>query len=339
MDPLVPLPAATDFAPPTLSWPHAALTTAVGRRVDDLVGRLVAAPERVGTTHALVVVQHGCLVLQRYGAGIDADSTLHSWSMAKSILHAAAGIAGVDPADRIGLPDLSHAPTATWDHLLRMTSGLAWDETYPDGEDDTAEDSDVVRMLFGDGANDVAAYAAARPAASPPGEVFLYSSGTTNLVSRGLSRDLARDGRNVDEFLRTELFEPIGMTTATPKFDARGTWKASSYCFATALDFARFGLLYLRDGLWGDRRVLPAGWVDHARTLTPESEGVENHAYGAHWWLGDDSHGTFFASGYEGQYLAVCPAADAVVVRLGRSDEQQRDNCWHDITELLDLLV
>ena len=192
---------------------------------------------------------------------------------------------------------------------------------------------------MGSPAPDAAASAVAQPVAARPGETFLYSSGTSNLLSRALTRRLAQDGRVVGEFLRRELFDPIGMTTATPKFDTRGTWKASSYCFATALDFARFGLLYLRDGVWGERRLLPQGWVDHARTLTGVSVGVDDHAYGAHRWLGDDGHGTFFASGYQGQYIAVCPAADAVVVRLGQSDDTQRTACWHDITELLDLLT
>ena len=112
------------------------------------------------------------------------------------------------------------------------------------------------------------------------------------------------------------------MTTADPRFDDAGTWIASSYVCATARDMARFGLLYLRDGMWDGIRMLPEGWVDHARrarSVDPD----DGRCYGAHWWVTGDDLGTFWANGYEGQSITVCPALDLVVVRLGKSTKEQ----------------
>ena len=98
-----------------------------------------------------------------------------------------------------------------------------------------------------------------------------------------------------------------------------------------ARDFARFGLLYLRDGLWEGERVLPEGWVDHARTPTPPSNGE----YGAHWWLALDGSGIFHASGYRGQYIAVDPGRDLVLVRLGNSTPEQRGHVLRSLAEIV----
>jgi CubicO group peptidase (beta-lactamase class C family) len=129
------------------------------------------------------------------------------------------------------------------------------------------------------------------------------------------------------------LFAPLGMTYATARFDEAGTFVGSSFVYATARDFARFGLLYLRDGRWSSTRVLPEGWVDFARTPAPACETGE---YGAHWWLRpDDPWGTFYASGYEGQYTYVVPALDAVVVRLGKTPAELRPGVEAWLDELL----
>jgi CubicO group peptidase (beta-lactamase class C family) len=114
------------------------------------------------------------------------------------------------------------------------------------------------------------------------------------------------------------LFAPIGMHSAIPQLDAAGTWVGSSYLRATARDFARFGLLYMRDGVWDGRRILPEGWVDYGRTIV--SIDPEDGPYGSHWWGVDgDTLGTFRASGYEGQSITICPALDLIVVRLGKT--------------------
>jgi len=125
--------------------------------------------------------------------------------------------------------------------------------------------------------------------------------------------------------MRERLFGPLGMTSATPKFDAAGTFIGSSYCFCSARDFARFGLLYLRDGVWDGKRLLPKGWVDYARTPTPRQEGLEDLPYGAHWWMEIAGPGSFSANGYEGQFTIVVPELDLVLVRHGKS-EAMKDN-------------
>jgi CubicO group peptidase (beta-lactamase class C family) len=164
----------------------------------------------------------------------------------------------------------------------------------------------------------VAAYATARPLAVEPGTVFNYSSGTSNVIA-ALVAELVGRGDATVAFLRERLFHPIGMRSATPGLDDAGTWVASSYVHATARDFARFGLLYLRDGMWDGTRLLPAGWVDHARRLR-SIDPDDGRGYGAHWWVTGDEHGSFWANGYEGQSVLVSPALDLVVVRLGRTD-------------------
>lgn len=118
--------------------------------------------------------------------------------------------------------------------------------------------------------------------------------------------------------MRKRLFDVIGMSTAVPKFDRAGTFVGSSFVYAAARDFARFGWLYLNDGMWDGTRVLPEGWVDHGRAYfgTDPENGT---GYGAHWWLEPALPGSMAAFGYEGQFTFVVPDRDLVVVRLGKS--------------------
>ena len=126
--------------------------------------------------------------------------------------------------------------------------------------------------------------------------------------------------------MRERLFGPLGMTSAAPKFDAAGTFIGSSFCFATPRDFARFGLLYLRDGVWDGKRLLPEGWVDYARTKTWQQEPESTDSpYGAQWWLGMVGPGSFSANGYDGQYTCVVPDLDMVVVRHGVSPAELKE--------------
>ena len=288
-----------------------------------------AADPELGETHAALVVQSGRVVLERYGEGQGPDVTCRSWSMAKSITHALVGLAVAD-----GLIDI-HASAAvpawraagdprgaiTLDHLLRMSSGLAWVEDYvPD------HPSDVIAMLFGVGREDVAAFAASQPLAHPPGSVFYYSSGTTNIVSALVARAIGRSGAGFEAWMRERLFAPLGMTSVAPRFDDAGTFIGSSFCFCTPRDFARFGLLYLRGGVWDGRRLLPEGWVDYARTPTFQQPGGQiDGPYGAHWWLDRAGPGSFAACGYEGQFILCCPKRDLIVVRNGVTPLETKD--------------
>jgi len=297
-------------------------------RFDQLVGEAFAAASTpaLGETHALAVVQGGRLVFERYNEGFGPQDTYPSWSMAKSITHALVGLAAgdgrVDVATRADVPawqgEGDPRRAITLDLLLRMSSGLKWIEEYlPD------RPSDVRAMLFGEGKDDVAGYAAQAPLEPPPGTFWQYSSGTTNLVVLALSRALGAKGAAFEAFMRARLFDPLGMRSPIPKFDAAGTFIGSSYCFCSARDFARFGLLYLRDGVWDGQRLLPEGWVDYARTPTFQQPGAADLGYGAHWWLGMAGPGSFSANGYDGQFTVCVPDLDLVLVRHGRSEAQK----------------
>lgn len=281
-------------------------------------------PKALRRTRAIVVLQGGKLAAESYAPGFSADMPLPGWSMTKSVLSALIGVL-------VGEGKMSLADkrlTARWrrderrditlEDLLRMRSGLEFSEVY----DDPA--SDATRMLFVLG--DAAAFAAAKPLAAPPGTLWNYSSGTSNILSR-LVRDILGDAA-YPGFPRRALFEPLGMDSAVLEQDAGGTFLASSYMFATARDWARFGQLYLEDGVCAGRRLLPEGWTRFCASPTPQSQG----RYGAHWWLKlHDSLGgqtaaaerlpqdAFHACGHEGQVLSVIPSRRLVVVRLGLS--------------------
>jgi CubicO group peptidase (beta-lactamase class C family) len=331
--PLRPQPPGTVW--PTADWPRG--DAPAGVDVTGLLHAMFGDAARYGTTYAVVVVHAGRIVAERYegtlpnwvGDPIPVTPTtpLLSWSMAKSMLQAAVGILvgdGVLDLDSAGLvPEWAddERGAITVSDLLAMRDGLAWNEEYVD-----AGGSHVIEMLFGEGREDVGAYARARPLAAPPDTRFNYSSGTTNVIS-GIVADAVGRGEAYERFLQDRLFRPIGVHTAEPGFDPTGLWVASSYVHATAEDFARFGYLYLRDGVWDGTRILPEGWVDAARrrrSVDPE----DGRGYGRQWWVTDDAHGTFWANGYEGQSIVVSPGTDLVVVRCGRTDASHSDELF-----------
>jgi CubicO group peptidase (beta-lactamase class C family) len=280
-------------------------------------------------TRAVIVLHRGALVAERYAPGFDATTPLLGWSMTKSVLAALVGV----QVGRGGIELEARAPVAAWERdaraaitseqLLRMTSGLDFSERYGAFADATA-------MLFR--SRSVADYAAARPLAHAPGHVFSYSSGSSNLLSAVLRASLPGGDAAYHRFPREALFERIGMHGAVLETDASGTFVGSSFCWAPARDWARFGLLHARDGVWQGERVLPEGWVARVRRPTPQApRGV----YGAHWWLNAGAPDAptsrpfpslpadlFYASGYEGQYVVVFPSQDVVVVRLGQSEPE-----------------
>jgi CubicO group peptidase (beta-lactamase class C family) len=324
----------------------------VRQRVDALFER----PDDQGISLAVVVLHRGEVIAERYGTRpatpfspaeqLDADSTLISWSTAKSMTHAAVGIAVGDGLLELDAP----APVPEWRgtgkeritllDLLEMRPGLRFVEDYVDGET-----SHCIAMLFGEGADDHAAYAAALPLDHEPGTVWNYSSGTTNIITRILG-DVVGGGREgMETWLRERLFEPVGMTSAIPKFDEVGTWVGSSFVDATARDFARFGELYRNDGATATgERILPAGWVDQARTFVahdPLSHALDSGVpggfdYGRHWWMWCRYPGSLAAHGYEGQYVLVVPDRELVVVHLGKTPAAQRHHVVRHLMALVD---
>jgi CubicO group peptidase (beta-lactamase class C family) len=297
------------------------LEAAVGRLFDDRGRR---NPLR---TRAVLVVHDGRIVCERYAPGFGPGTRLLSWSMAKSFVSVLVGILSGQGRMRIDEP----APVPEWaderdprhlitvSQLLRMSSGLAWTETY--GEQPI---SDVNQMLFFE--PDMARFAAGQPSTAVPGTAWLYSSGGTNIVCR-IMRGLFASREDYLAFPHRALFERIGMRSAMWGTDASGTIVGSSYLFATARDFARFGMFCLADGVWQGERILPEGWMTWATTPTPADPNAE---YGAGFWLNRDPSNTgrtraypklpadfFYANGHQGQMIGVVPSRKLVVVRLG----------------------
>ncbi|HET9689801.1 MAG TPA: serine hydrolase [Acidimicrobiales bacterium] len=331
MTPALP-PHPDDVAWPTEGWPVADPPDGWG--LPEVAGAVFSAPD-AGATYAVAAAHRGRRVFERHAGALEhwdrpaepvgPATRLLSWSVAKSVLHLAVGVLVGE-----GLLDL-HAPAPvpgwaspgdprraiTLEHLLTMRDGLDWVEAY----DPAAGRSDVITMLFGGpGAKpqaDVAAFAADRAAVAEPGARYLYSSGTTNIVSGIVARTVG-PGPAYEAWLRRVLFDPLG---ADPRltFDDAGTWIASSYLYATSDDWLRIGELVLRDGVWEGRRLLPAGWVDHGRRLRSPDDGLAPFGHGAHWWADGDRLGTFAGEGYEGQWLLVVPGLDLVVARFGKA--------------------
>ena len=331
---------------PTRDWPEAELSSVVDpSRLTRASARLFDEPasDTHGTSLALLVVHRGRIVHERYGVQPDtvfgpggpvtADTTLVSWSMAKSITHALVGFL----VDEGRLDPAAPAPVAEWadddrrhitlENLLQMRDGLDFVEEYVAG--DNAPMPHVIDMLFGTGADDVATFAKSRPLKHAPGSFWNYSSGTTNIVSSIVARTIA-NSCDITSFIRDRLFEPLGMTSATPRLDTAGTFIGSSYVYATARDFARFGYLYLRNGLWEGRQLLSPAWVASAarqHAADPET----NHGYGAHWWIWKSMSGVSAALGYEGQRTIIDRTRDTVIVHLGK---------WvHETQPVLDQLL
>jgi len=321
----------SDLPWPTEQWPR----NDASPETNALANSLFDLEPQQGYTYALLVIKEGKLIYERYDAGANAIYMQYSWSMAKSVTHALVGIlvaqGKISLYEPVAVPEWqqSNDPRRqiTLDHLLRMSSGLAFNEDYVDGQI-----SDVIPMLMGEGRADSGAYAANKPAIHPPDHHWAYSSGTTNIICR-LLRDIIGNGATgMSAFMEENLFGPLGMRTPTPRFDTSGTFVGSSFLFAIPQDFARFGYLYLRDGVWEGQRILPEGWVDYARTPTYQDE---DQAYGAHWWLRPKTS-WFMASGYDGQRILIAPDKDVVVIRCGRTNAEAIDPIWNRINELVE---
>ena len=313
------------FHPDTVAWPLGDRTPATlpaGLNKDKLDAVLQQAfdppgSETVKKTLAIVVVWKDTIVGEAYAPGITRETPLLGWSMTKSIINAFTGLRVKEGFLSLDEP----APIPPWqederkkitlNHLMHMTSGLAWEENYFDN-------SDVTRMLYVYG--DMANYAASRPAAVPPDSVWYYSSGTTNIIS-GILRHTFSSDQDYHRYPYEKLFYRTGMLHTLMEADASGTFVGSSYSYATARDWARFGLLYLHDGIFCGDTLLPAGWVGYTRQVAPRSGGE----YGAQWWLNRDRNmpdvpeDAFLADGFQGQRVFVVPSRELVVVRLGWS--------------------
>lgn len=269
-------------------------------------------------TRAVVVLKNGQLIGEQYAAGFDKDTPILGWSMTKSITSALVGIlvkeGKIDIHQPVDIPAWKQDERAkiTMHHLMQMSSGLKWGEIYTGL-------SDVTRMLSLEA--DMFQQAISVPAETAPDTKFYYSSGTTNIVA-GLIKKQFASLEDYWTFPHTALFDKIGMHSAVMEPDAAGTFVGSSYCYATPRDWAKFGQLYLNDGLWEGERILPAGWVEYTYTPAKASE----NGYGAFFWLNQDGEmadvpkNTYSCQGFQGQRVFILPSQNLVVVRMGLSD-------------------
>lgn len=304
VDPATPWPAGGQAAP-----------------TDSRIASLLADPALGGPgMRAIVVVKDGRIVGETYGEGFSATTPLLGWSMAKTVN--AAIIGRLVGEGRLGLDDTRLLPEWTDEthaairlsDLLSMESGLEFNEDYGDV-------TDVTRMLYLE--PDMAGFSLAKPVMARTGESFSYASGTSVLLTRiWMSR--FPDRAQALAYPRKALFDPLGMTSAVLEADAAGTFVGSSYLYATARDWARFGQFLADDGVWNGERLLPEGFVAAMQTATAASDGRYTKIQA--WQVGpgdepDERFGltpeTFWLAGHDGQVVAVIPSERLVVVRLG----------------------
>ncbi|NND15416.1 MAG: serine hydrolase, partial [Eudoraea sp.] len=205
----------------------------------------------------------------------------------------------------------------TYNNLLRMQSGLEWDEDY-------TKMSDVTRMLFME--TDMSKMQAQKEAVGKPTELWNYSSGTSNLLS-GLLREQFGTHQEYLDFPYAALIDKIGMNSMLIETDLAGNFVGSSYAWANTRDWAKFGLLYLNRGMWNGKRIISEDWIDYVKTPTAGSDGT----YGAHFWLNAEEKypgvptDLYSANGYQGQYVFIIPSKDLVIVRTGLAESPEFD--------------
>lgn len=307
---------------PQAIWPEGAL---VEPSPDPRLAAILDDPAMTGPgMRAVVVVHDGRIVAERYGEGFSAVTPLLGWSMTKTVTAAIIGTLvreGVLSIDQKGLFEAwvgdARAEISIAD-LLAMSSGLDFNEDYGDV-------TDVTRMLYLE--PDMARFAAAKPLLAEPG--WSYSSGSTLMLSR-IWQDALGEPQDAYDWPRQALFGPLGMTSAVLEPDATGTFVGSSYLYATARDWARFGQFLLQEGVWDGEQLLPEGYVAWMREEAPLSRGE----YGrGHLWLHGPEAGTaegahpddgfdlpedaYWLLGHDGQSTVVIPSQNLVVVRLG----------------------
>ena len=273
-------------------------------------------------SRAVLVIYDGNIIAEKYATGFDKNTVMLGWSMSKSLTSSMIGILVKENKLSVDSP----APVASWlntkkqkitlKHLLQQTTGLDFTEIY-------TRPSNVTKMLFSKG--DMAAYTESLSLKYEPGTVFNYSSGNSNILSRIIRQVIGE--KDYAAFPYNELFYKINAYSFLIEPDASGTYIGSSYSYATARDFARFGLLYYNNGIWNGEQILPVNWVK--KSIQP-SDADKLNRYGYQFWLNgydqkdptkrwfpDVPADMFFADGYGGQDVYIIPSEKLVVVRLG----------------------
>ncbi|GAA4067885.1 serine hydrolase [Flavobacterium cheonanense] len=274
-------------------------------------------------TRSVIVIYKNKIIAEKYADGFNKNSRILGWSMTKSITGTLFGV-----LQKQGKFDIMKAaPIAEWatderskittNDLLHMNSGLEWEEDY-------GKISDVTKMLFIE--EDMTKSQINKPLVGKPNNTWNYSSGTTNLLS-GILRKQFKTHQEYLDFWYTNLLDKIGMNSAIVETDMAGNFVGSSYGWATTRDWAKFGLLYLHKGNWNGEQIFDESWAKYVATPTNSSNGQ----YGAQFWL--NAGGRFpnapknmlYASGYQGQMVAIFPSHDLVIVRMGLKEDSEFD--------------
>ncbi|WP_240624537.1 serine hydrolase domain-containing protein [Aurantiacibacter odishensis] len=321
----------------------------LARAVDDLF-----TAEDIGETRALLVLQGGEIVAERYGEGYDADIRHTGWSMSKSVTAVLLGMMVADGRLRLDDP----APVPHWQrpgdprsgvtlrHLLQMRSGLR----HTEGGDPPYESSEV-RMLFLDGRDNMSGWAEAQPLEHEPGTTFRYSTASSVILS-DIATDTVAEGESADarqramaEYVDARLAVPLGMDSLVGEYDAQGTLVGGSHFWATARDWAKFGEFLRNYGSVRGAQIVPRGWIEFMRRPSPAAPD-----YGAQLWLNQPSgeerdvlfggalgEDIFAAVGHLGQYIVVSPERRLTVVRLGKTDDENRDRLVEELEDIVAL--
>jgi len=308
----------------------------------------------VGETRALLVLHRGAVAAERYGEGFDAETPLVGWSMSKTVTGVLIGMLVADGRLRLDDP----APVEIWQragdprgeitlrHLLQMRSGLRHEE-----QADPVYTSAEVRMMFLDGREDMAGWAEAQPLAQAPGSAFTYSTPNSvilaDIATNLIAPDAAPDERQhaMAHFLKTRLADPLGIPSMRGEYDATGTLAGGSFIWANVHDWARFGEFLRHGGSVRGAQLVPRGWIDFMRSESPRAPD-----YGAQLWLNRPSGGerdelfaaqgpgdAFAAVGHLGQYVIVVPSRGLTIVRLGKTDQEDRKALVDALAEIVAL--
>jgi len=351
-------PGAAPTPPPVSAEALAAVAANPGVPREELARRVDAlfTEPAAQETRALVVMQAGRVIAERYAPGYHENTRFVSWSMAKSVTGVMIGMLISDGRLRLDEP----APIPAWQRpgdprgeitlrqLLQMRSGLRHAEAIS-----PPYESDEVRMLFLHGRDAMARYAEDQPLQYEPGRKWVYSTATSVILADLAARVLApapdpeSRRRAVADYLRTRLFEPVGMRSMLPEFDASGTLIGGSLIHGTARDWARFGEFLRNRGAVAGAQLVPRQWIDFMVTPSPREA-----QYGAQIWLNrapttgkpslfpDKGPRDLFAClGHLGQYVLVSPSRKLVVVRLGKTQEDRLDPVTARLGDLVGLFA
>ncbi|WP_167616293.1 serine hydrolase domain-containing protein [Maribellus sediminis] len=317
---------APNYAQDTILWPKGDLLAENKpegvnyARLNELIDTCFDAPgsEPFKKTLGIAVVYDNQLIAEKYLDGYDANTMFHGWSMTKSITGALAGIL----ADQGKLNVEEPAGFKEWNNdnrknisvkdIIQMSSGLDWYENYF-----TISDATIMLMqkdyMLASILDNEQAYA--------PGTYWNYSSGDANLLS-GILRNKINNDTDYHNFIYTKLLYPTGMLHTKVETDASGLFVASSYSYGSTRDWARFGMLFLNDGVFAGDTIISKNWVDFMKTPASASDGY----YAGTFWLkesnperalNDVPGDVFFADGFLGQRIYIIPSKKLVVVRMG----------------------